>query len=458
MADLAASSLEQLHTVDVAVVGLGITGLAALDRALELRDQGIHLKVCGIDAGAFGKKAALPNSAGQLHPGTSLPLPLYVDIQCQELQRKGAKLEEARQEVLPRAKRLMEISLEGCRNFKAMARRLKAGEVYDGVMHLARTAEDARHMKAALPGLASDLGLTTTEWLDKNEVWARLAVARKSCHGGYYHRDGGFFDAPPIYQGFVEGLRRAGLPLFYDHKAAAVEEEDEFLRLVTNKGTIRAHYVIMADALAQRINPEVNKRTMHFHAHAFTAWVDDEASFLRGRGAFEEEANPFLYVTRIRNAICFGYADTVEKPGREVKERLLAKAVRKIEEIAPWMEEEFARRVVDSHSRVGRLSVTTSSLPDLSESYQGRVITSTGLSGLGHSMGTVIGRVIIDHVAQRLGHTVPPEGEAIYEFLSALPKGKSLTSQEKAAYLNECLNPAKLVELSRRTAEVSLHI
>jgi hypothetical protein len=62
------------------------------------------------------------------------------------------------------------------------------------------------------------------------------------------------------------------------------------------------------------------------------------------------------------------------------------------------------------------------------------------------------------YVAGELGYPVPDEIRGTYKELRGLRKGRDLSSKEKAAYLEECLNPSKPIELHRRSPEVTLHI
>jgi glycine/D-amino acid oxidase-like deaminating enzyme len=455
---MSADSPSSEAVLDVAILGAGVQGLTLAARLEEHKAQTRPLSYMVFESARKTEPgAAIYKSAGQLHARVSMPFALFRSVQEQEFQRQGWPVEQAKEEALRRARVLARLAAEGCHDFRSAVSRYGA-EIYPGAMHVACTAQDAAAMREEVEALTMDYG-QNARYLQRAQVLERIGIKRKRYFGGVIHNESGFFDPLDLYPKLLKGLEESGARMLFDCKVTEVQEEGEYLRVVTRKhGSFLAKHVIAANVTGDKINPHIIKRKLRYAAYVFTARQPPGMGVLPQGGAFDEEADPFLFVTRIKDRLMFGYADTSEKQGEEGLARLQTKAAVRVQRMAKWLEDAFDEQIIKGSTRTAMLHVTGSGLPDVSESMGGRLITSTGLSGIGHNVGALISRLIADRLVEAKHH-YGFTAEDDYLFLrDTLPKGDDLTPQKRVAYVDKYLAPTEAIPLSARTPGLSCHI
>lgn len=224
---------------DVAVVGGGITGLAA---ALHLRARGytvVLLEGAELAAGASGR------SGGQVLPGYACGLSTLV--------RHLAPAD---------VRRLWDMSREAVHLTRALIRRHAiACDWRDGHLDTAIKPRQRVELAQLATTLARDYGETDLELLE-GAALTREVLSPRYC-AGLYDRDSGHLHPLNYTLGLATAAQAAGVQIF-EHSAALALETAATPRLRTASGSVSAHYVILAqntgspvldDALRAKIMP-----------------------------------------------------------------------------------------------------------------------------------------------------------------------------------------------------------
>lgn len=435
---------------DIAVIGLGAEGLSALLEGSKHHLVGHRARMAGIEAGKIGERAASAKNAGLLGPDYATPVAEMAARLIKMRQAQGADPKEAGQEVLPKARRLMALSMEGCMAFRAAAEECRAGKITDGVLSLIcreeksnnrrkETKAKATALRRMLTELHIDYGLDPLPFLTEEEIRTQIGCAENIYACGYSTKEvgGGSFEAVQVYSAMMKQLRRKKIPLFHECKATKITREGEKLRVHTNRGHFQTRLVFMANAFAKGINPEVMDRVIFYHPHAFIMDVHDHPEILAGAAAIEDDDKPSYYAVRRGDFVKLGYFDTLGNArwdSRYARRKTSARTA----QIFPQIRDTLHERIVGERS--ARLSMSSNGLPDFSE--KDGVFTGTGLSDRGNALAIRFGQMIMREMLARLGYEIPAWERENYRLVEALPKGPPVPPDLKPAHIREFLQAA----------------
>lgn len=195
---------------DAAVIGLGITGAAALD---ELARRGAY--VIGLEAYHPG------HGMGSSHGDTRLI-------------RLGYFEDPAYVPLLHRA----------YRNWRSLEERVQEPLLHiTGVLHIGK--RDGKILKGT--GLACEQHGLVHEWMDADQVRERFPVfALQPDEAGLFEHQGGYLLAERSVNAFLKSAAQAGASLQYGQRVLGVEPGDGGVTLRTEQGSIRARKVVVA--------------------------------------------------------------------------------------------------------------------------------------------------------------------------------------------------------------------
>jgi gamma-glutamylputrescine oxidase len=350
---------------DLVVVGGGCTGLAA---ALFAARAG--LSVVLIEGGRVGWGASGRNG-GQIIPGL----------------RKGAA-ELVGTIGVERARALLALALE--------ARDLVTGLIAEYAIacdlkttgHLlgAAKAADLRWMEAEAECLAGTMNYPHVDLLGAKAARERVATPY---HGALVDRGGGHMHPLNYALGLAEAARAAGVAIFEDSEATALEATGGGVRVTTRSGSARGDRAVLAgDALLRGLMSRVETRIMPVANYiAATAPLADPAALIAGDLAVSDSRFVVNYYRLgVDGRLLFGGGERyTPDPPRDIA----AFTRRHMERVFPQI-----AGVPITHAWGGLVSVTRSRLPHLGR--QGAVWFAHGYSGQGVVLSTLAGKLMVE--------------------------------------------------------------
>ena len=355
---------------DLVVVGGGATGLSA---ALHAAKAG--LKVVVLEGGRIGWGASGRNG-GQMIPGL----------------RKGA-LELIQMYGRERAKALFDLALEA----RTLVVDLVAEHAIDCDLALtghllgAVKASDQRHFEAEVKCLNEAMAYPHAELLDAGAARDEVDTPYQ---GGILDRLGGHMHTLNYTLGLARAAVAAGVALYEQSTAVALEQVGGRVRVATTGGVVVARHAVLAgDALLNGLSARVNGRIMPVANYVVaTQPLPDPAALIPHDVAVSDSRFVVNYYRRTADGrLLFGGGEryTPDPPAD------MAGFVR------PYVEATFPqlRGVKIDYAWGGLVSVTSSRLPHVGR--EGEVLFAHGYSGMGVILSTLAGKLLAEAIGGR---------------------------------------------------------
>ena len=353
---------------DLCVVGGGCTGLSA---ALHARERGFSVVL--LEGGRIGWGASGRNG-GQMIPGLRKSATELVDLYGKE-----------------RARTLFALSVEAMDLVVDLIRRhgIECDLCLTGHLEAACKPRELKHLAAEAECLTHVMNYPHMELLDAAQT--RAAVASPLFHGGLVDNNGGHLHPLNYTLGLADAARRAGVQLFENSKAAAIEQ-GPVNRVRTEAGTVRARHVLLAcDAFLGDLDPRLAGQMMPVGSYiAATEPLADPDSLIAGNRAVSDTKFVVDYF-RISadNRLLFGgrehYTPAAPRDiAAFVRPRMLA--------VFPQLRDAHI-----DHAWGGMVSVTLTRMPDIGR--RGSLFYAHGYSGQGAILSSLAGKLVAEAIA-----------------------------------------------------------
>lgn len=350
-------------SVDVCVIGGGVTGLSA---ALHAAEAGATVRL--LEAGRIGWGASGRNG-GQVIPGW----------------RKGAADLVALFGHV-RARALFDLAIAGRGLLEELI--LRHGIDCDwrptGHILAAIRPRDLAWMRAEVTALRDVMGYGHARVLDRAEMAGEVAA---SYHGGLLDGLGGHLHPLKFTLGLADAAVRAGAILHEDSPAITLSETGGRVTVATRSGVVTArHAVIACDALLGGLSPRLGARIMPIANYQIATEPFEAATdlILKGRAISDSRFVVNYYRVTPDHRLIFGGGEryTPTPPGD------IAGFVR------PHMLKLFPSTagLAITHAWGGMVSVTTTRLPDVGR--LGNIFHAQGYSGMGVILSALAGEAI----------------------------------------------------------------
>jgi gamma-glutamylputrescine oxidase len=363
-----APELKGAVEVDLCVVGGGCTGLSA---ALHAAERGFSVAV--LEGGRIGWGASGRNG-GQMIPGL----------------RKSA-LELIGRYGKTRGKELFSLSVEAMDLVVGLIQRhgIKCDLALTGHLEAAWKRREVGHLVEEAECLTRDMDYPHVEMLDKAETHA--AVATPFFHGALLDRNGGHFHPLNYTLGLAEAARKAGVKLYENSVATAVEDGPAAL-VKTNDGLVKARFVLIAcDAFLNDLDPNLAGQMMPVGSYiAATEPLSDPAALIAANRAVSDTKFVVDYFRLSADGrMLFGGRERyTPSPPTDI-----AAFVRpRMEAVFPQL-----KGVSIDDAWGGMVSVTLSRLPDIGR--RGNIFHAHGYSGQGAILSSLTGKLVAEAVA-----------------------------------------------------------
>jgi gamma-glutamylputrescine oxidase len=353
---------------DLCVIGGGCTGLSA---ALHAAERGFSVVL--LEGGRIGWGASGRNG-GQMIPGL----------------RKSA-LELVGLYGKTRGKELFGLSVEAMDLAVSLVQRhnIACDLALTGHLEAAWKRREVGHLAEEADCLTRDMDYPHVELLDKAATHA--AVATPFFHGALLDRNGGHFHPLNYTLGLAEAARKAGVKLYENSVATAVDEGASPV-VKTADGVVKARYVLIAcDAFLGDLDPHLAGQMMPVGSYiAATEPLPDPGALITANRAVSDTKFVVDYFRMSAdNRLLFGgrerYTPTPPADiGAFVRPRM--------EAVFPQL-----KGVRIDHAWGGWVSVTLSRMPDIGR--RGNVFHAHGYSGQGAILSSLTGKLVAEAVA-----------------------------------------------------------
>lgn len=357
---------------DLCVVGGGCTGLSA---ALHAREQG--LSVVLLEGGRIGWGASGRNG-GQMIPGLRKSATELVSLYGTE-----------------RAKLLFGLSVEARDLVVDLIRRhgIACDLRLTGHLEAACKTREMKHLAEEAECLATVMNYPHMQLMDRSET--RAAVASPLFQGGLLDRNGGHLHPLNYTLGLADAARRAGVQLFEESVAVAVEHGPQPV-VRTEAGSVHARFVLLAcDAFLGDLDPDLAGRMMPVGSHIVaTEPLKNPEGVIRGEMAVSDTkfVVDYFRMSADGRMLFGGREHYTPKPPPD-----LAAFVRpRMLEVFP----QLADARID-HAWGGLVSVTMSRLPDIGR--RGNLFYAHGYSGQGAILSSLAGKLVAEAVTGTAG-------------------------------------------------------
>lgn len=372
--------LEGNHTVDVAVVGGGFTGLSA---ALHLKERRPGLRVAVLEAGVVGGGASGRNAG--------FSMPLFGLSPSVTAMRYGKKRLKEADDYMVRAVQYTEQQVE----------RLQIDCDYErhGMVTVATQPAQLKRLHEE-DEVARQAGMHETEWLDRDRV--RSLVDSPTYLGGRYDPWCALLQPAKLARGMARAAEAAGAQL-YDRTPVTAIHPGRRVRLETPAGSVEAEKVVLAtNGYSAALAPV---RALQVPIHTYIALTEPltpaqvEAIGWRKRVGVED-GRILIHYYRLTpdNRLLMGGHDATYHFGNKADVDRDAR-IRTLLEQAVTESFPAIRSVRFTHHWGGPLSGTLDLVPAIG--HRGpNIIYSLGCMGHGVSISQLNGRTLTDLVLE----------------------------------------------------------
>lgn len=366
----ATPSLEGDCETDVAIVGAGYTGLST---ALHLAANGTGVICLDAERPGFG---ASGRNGGQVIPGFKT----YPD---DLIARYGVERGEA---MASFGARIADDLFALVERYDIACDARRSGWIHAG-HHVAKLPEQRwKHDQWAVRG-------EPVAWLDASAIRQRLGS--DAYVGGWIDERGGTVQPLSLARGLVRAAISEGARVHGDTRVTGIAREAGGWRLETNRGRLRARFVVVAtNAYTDRLVPGLARTVVAVEsAQIATEPLAPQvlSGILPGLSCVSDTRRSILYYRKTSDGrlVMGGRGGILRETGPSSHARLMAAA----KAIYPQL-----GQVAWTHRWAGKLAVTLDHIPHLHESSPG-LIASLGCNGRGVAYSCAIGRVIAQRIA-----------------------------------------------------------
>ena len=360
--------LDEIET-DFCVVGGGCTGLSGALHAAERGFRTVLLEGGRIGWGASGR------NGGQMIPGLRKSAVELVGLYGKERARTIFQTADAARDLVVDLIRRHGIACD-----------LKQ----TGHLEAAIKPKEMRHLAEEAECQAQTMGYRHMRLLSAGEVRAELGTDRY--HGGLVDGLGGHLHPLNYTLGLADAASRAGVQIYEQSPAVALEESATGVIVRTMTGVVRAKYALLAgDAFLGALDEGLARKIMPVANYVVaTAPLPDPAAIIRhDRAVSDTKFVVDYYRLTADGRLLFGGGEryTPDPPAD------IAGFVR------PYLERVFPQLagIAIDHAWGGLVSVTLSRMPDIGR--RGNLFYAHGYSGKGVILTTLAGQLVAEAMA-----------------------------------------------------------
>ena len=369
---------------DVCIVGGGYTGLSA---ALHLATSGYRVVVLEAHRCGWG---ASGRNGGHAASGQRLD-------QDELAEQHGTEM----------ARRLWDLAEEAKADLRTLIREHAIDCLpVDGIVHAAHKPRHVAELRDYAEMMQSAYGYRDIRFLDREET--RSLIASPDYHGAV--RDGGAFHLHPLRLaiGLADAAQQAGAVIYEQSEVAAIEHGSK-ARVLTNKGSVTADFVIVAcNGYLGGIAPVQSRHVMpinNFIVATEPLGEDGARALIEDGSAVSDSRFVVNYFrTTHDHRLLFGGGETY---GYRFPADIAALVRKPMLKVYPQLKD-----VRIDHAWGGTLAITMNRMPWLSR-LAPNVLAAAGYSGHGVVMANFAGRLMAEAV----------RGQAErFDILAALPQ------------------------------------
>jgi gamma-glutamylputrescine oxidase len=355
---------------DVCVVGGGYTGLSA---ALHLAERGYDVILLEAQRLGFG---ASGRNCGQVGTGQR---------QDQDWLEKTVGR--------TRARALWDLGLEAVALTRDLAERHAPDAEYrEGIIHPAHKPRYVAPMRAYAEKMARDYGYDLIRPLDRDEL--RDLVNTAAYVGGDLDMGGGHLHPLRYALGLARAAKAAGVRMFENSRVTALTHAEP-ARVSTEAAQVTARFVALGcNGYLGRLEPKVAARVMpinNFIAATRPMSDAERRAVIDGDHAVADSKQVINYFRFSHdNRLLFGGGENYRY---RFPSDIAATVRRPMEEIFPQL-----KGIEITHAWGGTLGITMNRMPHF-ERLAGNILSASGYSGHGVSMGTMGGKMLAEAIA-----------------------------------------------------------
>lgn len=366
-------SLQGEARADVAIVGGGFTGLSA---ALHLAESGarvILLEAGEVGFGASGRNVGLVNAGMWTMPDDVVSAlgPVY-------------------------GERILHLLGEGPAKVFELVRRhgMECEAEPRGTLHCAVGAEGLRELERR--ARQWQVRGAPVQLLDRRETTKRLRSA--AYEGSLLDLRAGTIQPLAYVRGLAAASIQAGAEVYTHSAVTSIERRGEAWRLTAGQGSVVAPWIVVAvDAYGLGPWPEVVREQVNLPYFNFATAPLSEAqrrAVLPGlEGCWDTKEVLTSFRLDRQGRLVLGSVGALRGPGAGVHRGWARRSLRRL---FPNL-----AGIPFEHAWYGMIGMTTDSMPRIHR-FAPQVIGASGYNGRGISPGTVMGKVLADHIAGKL--------------------------------------------------------